>query len=104
MLPWCHQIIALSHYKLYYELTHSSRENLDNTHFFDLKWLLYKKNGFFRSWVMDFFFVLVPYMYLLSGLLHAFILQMTTMPGLPTRPCFYDIDIDPETEEIVGLS
>lgn len=59
MLPWCHQIIALSHYKLYYELTHSSRENLDNTHFFDLKWLLYKKNVFFRSWVMDFFFVLV---------------------------------------------
>lgn len=59
MLPWYHQIIALSHYKLYYELTRSSRENLDNTHFFDLKWLLYKKNVFFRSWVMDFFFVLV---------------------------------------------
>lgn len=59
MLPWCHQIIALSHYKLYYELTHSSRENLDNTHFFDLKCLLYKKMFFFRSWVMDFFFVLV---------------------------------------------
>lgn len=92
MLPWCHQIIALSHYKLYYELAHSSRENLDSTHFFDLKWLLYKK------------MILFLYMYLLSGLLHAFILQMTTMPGLPTRPCFYDIDIDPETEEIVGLS
>lgn len=102
MLPWCHQIIALSHYKLYYELTHSSRENLDNTHFFDLKWLLYKKNFFFivGSWIFSLFL----YMYLLSGLLHAFILQMTTMPGLPTRPCFYDIDIDPETEEIVGLS
>lgn len=102
MLPWCHQIIALSHYKLYYELTHSSRENLDNTHFFDLKWLLYKKKFFFvvGSWIFSLFL----YMYLLSGLLHAFILQMTTMPGLPTRPCFYDIDIDPETEEIVGLS
>lgn len=102
MLPWCHQIIALSHYKLYYELTHSSRENLDNTHFFDLKWLLYKKMFFFivGSWIFSLFL----YMYLLSGLLHAFILQMTTMPGLPTRPCFYDIDIDPETEEIVGLS
>lgn len=102
MLPWCHQIIALSHYKLYYELTHSSRENLDNTHFFDLKWLLYKKMFFFvvGSWIFSLFL----YMYLLSGLLYAFILQMTTMPGLPTRPCFYDIDIDPETEEIVGLS
>lgn len=29
--------------------------------------------------------------------------QMTTMPGLSTRPCFYDIDIDAETEEIFGL-
>ncbi|KAH9493167.1 C-1-tetrahydrofolate synthase, cytoplasmic [Bulinus truncatus] len=29
---------------------------------------------------------------------------MSTMPGLPTRPCFYDIDIDPDTEEILGLS
>ncbi|XP_043076324.1 monofunctional C1-tetrahydrofolate synthase, mitochondrial isoform X2 [Puntigrus tetrazona] len=29
--------------------------------------------------------------------------QMSTMPGLPTRPCFYDIDLDPVTEEIKGL-
>lgn len=57
MLPWCHQIIALSHYKLYYELTRSSRENLDNTHFFEV--VTIQKNVFFRSWVMDFFFVLV---------------------------------------------
>lgn len=28
---------------------------------------------------------------------------MSTMPGLPTRPCFYDIDLDPVTEEITGL-
>ncbi|KAJ3607000.1 hypothetical protein NHX12_026515 [Muraenolepis orangiensis] len=28
---------------------------------------------------------------------------MSTMPGLPTRPCFYDIDLDPVTEEISGL-
>ncbi|CAG03593.1 unnamed protein product, partial [Tetraodon nigroviridis] len=28
---------------------------------------------------------------------------MSTMPGLPTRPCFYDIDLDPATEEISGL-
>ena len=32
------------------------------------------------------------------------IFQMTTMPGLPTRPCFFDIDIDPTTQEIFGLS
>lgn len=25
------------------------------------------------------------------------------MPGLPTRPCFYDIDLDPETEQVDGL-
>lgn len=28
---------------------------------------------------------------------------IATMPGLPTRPAFYDIDIDPDTEQIVGL-
>jgi formyltetrahydrofolate synthetase len=30
--------------------------------------------------------------------------KISTMPGLPTRPAFMDIDIDPETEEILGLS
>jgi len=29
---------------------------------------------------------------------------MSTMPGLPTRPVYYDIDIDVETGRIVGLS
>lgn len=29
--------------------------------------------------------------------------QMSTMPGLPTRPCFYDIDLDPVTEQVKGL-
>lgn len=29
--------------------------------------------------------------------------QMSTMPGLPTRSCFYDIDLDPVTEEVKGL-
>jgi len=29
--------------------------------------------------------------------------DIMTMPGLNTRPCFYDIDIDPETEIIEGL-
>ena len=29
--------------------------------------------------------------------------QMSTMPGLPTRPCFYDIDLDPVTEDVLGL-
>ena len=31
------------------------------------------------------------------------ILQMSTMPGLPTRPCFYDIDIDTSNGHIHGL-
>jgi methylenetetrahydrofolate dehydrogenase (NADP+)/methenyltetrahydrofolate cyclohydrolase/formyltetrahydrofolate synthetase len=30
--------------------------------------------------------------------------EMSTMPGLPTRPGFYDVDIDPETGQVVGLS
>ena len=29
--------------------------------------------------------------------------EIMTMPGLTTRPCFYDIDLDPETERIDGL-
>jgi methylenetetrahydrofolate dehydrogenase (NADP+) / methenyltetrahydrofolate cyclohydrolase / formyltetrahydrofolate synthetase len=28
---------------------------------------------------------------------------MRTMPGLPTRPAFYDVDIDPETGKVTGL-
>lgn len=28
---------------------------------------------------------------------------ITTMPGLPTRPAYYDIDIDTETGKVVGL-
>jgi len=29
---------------------------------------------------------------------------MSTMPGLPTRPAFFDIDIDLQTGRILGLS
>ena len=29
--------------------------------------------------------------------------QMPTMPGLPTRPCFYDIDLNLELEQVEGL-
>lgn len=39
-----------------------------------------------------------------AGFLYPLVGNMMTMPGLPTRPCFFDIDIDPETGRIVGLS
>ncbi|CAH1792800.1 unnamed protein product [Owenia fusiformis] len=39
-----------------------------------------------------------------AGFIFPLVGTMSTMPGLPTRPCFYDIDIDPITEQIVGLS
>ncbi len=29
---------------------------------------------------------------------------MSTMPGLPTRPAYYEIDIDLETGQVLGLS
>jgi formyltetrahydrofolate synthetase len=29
---------------------------------------------------------------------------MSTMPGLPTRPGYYDVDLDPSTGRVVGLS
>ena len=28
---------------------------------------------------------------------------MSTMPGLPTRPAFFDIDLDPVTGQVIGL-
>jgi len=29
--------------------------------------------------------------------------EMRTMPGLPTRPVFYDVDLDLETGKVLGL-
>ena len=39
-----------------------------------------------------------------AGFLYPLLGEMTTMPGLPTRPAFYNIDIDLETDKILGLS
>eukprot|EP00892_Ulva_mutabilis_P006430 jgi/Ulvmu1/4159/UM019_0138.1 len=39
-----------------------------------------------------------------AGFVYPLVGTMMTMPGLPTRPCFYDIDVDVETGEIIGLS
>jgi formyltetrahydrofolate synthetase len=38
-----------------------------------------------------------------AGFLYPLIGKMATMPGLPTRPGFYDVDVDLETGKIVGL-
>lgn len=38
-----------------------------------------------------------------AGFVYPLVGSISTMPGLSTRPCFYDIDIDPNTEEISGL-
>ncbi|KAJ3083515.1 tetrahydrofolate synthase, partial [Quaeritorhiza haematococci] len=32
-----------------------------------------------------------------AGFLYPLLGTMQTMPGLPTRPCFYDVDLDPDT-------
>jgi methylenetetrahydrofolate dehydrogenase (NADP+) / methenyltetrahydrofolate cyclohydrolase / formyltetrahydrofolate synthetase len=39
-----------------------------------------------------------------AGFLYPLIGKMSTMPGLPTRPAFFDIDIDLDSERVVGLS
>ncbi len=39
-----------------------------------------------------------------AGFLYPLLGTMSTMPGLPTRPAYYDIDIDFETGKILGLS
>ncbi|KAK0396373.1 hypothetical protein QR680_001696 [Steinernema hermaphroditum] len=38
-----------------------------------------------------------------AGFIYPLCGDITTMPGLSTRPCFFDMDIDPETELIDGL-
>jgi formyltetrahydrofolate synthetase len=39
-----------------------------------------------------------------AGFVYPLLGKMTTMPGLPTRPGFMDMDLDPETGRIFGLS
>jgi formyltetrahydrofolate synthetase len=39
-----------------------------------------------------------------AGFLYPLLGKMSTMPGLPTRPAFFDIDIDLKTGRILGLS
>lgn len=38
-----------------------------------------------------------------AGFLYPLLGEMSTMPGLPTRPVFYDVDIDLKTKRVVGL-
>ena len=38
-----------------------------------------------------------------AGFLYPLLGTMRTMPGLPTRPVFYDVDLDLETGRVVGL-
>lgn len=38
-----------------------------------------------------------------AGFLYPLVGKMSTMPGLPTRPAFFDVDLDFETGRVVGL-
>lgn len=38
-----------------------------------------------------------------AGFIYPLLGTMRTMPGLPTRPVFYDVDLDLETGKVVGL-
>lgn len=38
-----------------------------------------------------------------AGFLYPLLGAMSTMPGLPTRPVFYDVDLDLETGKVLGL-
>lgn len=39
-----------------------------------------------------------------AGFVFPLVGGMMTMPGLPTRPAYYDIDLDPATGRVLGLS
>ena len=38
-----------------------------------------------------------------AGFLYPLVGKMSTMPGLPTRPAYYDVDLDLETGDVIGL-
>jgi formyltetrahydrofolate synthetase len=38
-----------------------------------------------------------------AGFVYPLLGKMSTMPGLPTRPAFYDVDLDLETGRVLGL-
>jgi formyltetrahydrofolate synthetase len=38
-----------------------------------------------------------------AGFIYPLVGEMRTMPGLPTRPVFYDVDLDLQTGKVVGL-
>ena len=38
-----------------------------------------------------------------AGFLYPLVGTMSTMPGLPTRPAYYDVDVDLETGKVIGL-
>jgi methylenetetrahydrofolate dehydrogenase (NADP+)/methenyltetrahydrofolate cyclohydrolase/formyltetrahydrofolate synthetase len=38
-----------------------------------------------------------------AGFLYPLLGTMSTMPGLPTRPVFYDVDLDLESGRVLGL-
>ena len=39
-----------------------------------------------------------------AGFLYPLVGVLSKMPGLPTRPCFYDIELDTDTGDVLGLS
>jgi len=38
-----------------------------------------------------------------AGFLYPLVGKMSTMPGLPTRPAYYEVDLDLETGDVIGL-
>ena len=39
-----------------------------------------------------------------AGFVYPLLGTMSTMPGLPTRPAFFDIDLDLDSGNVLGLS
>lgn len=39
-----------------------------------------------------------------AGFIYPLVGKIQTLPGLPTRPCYYEIDVDLESGQVIGLS
>ena len=46
----------------------------------------------------------ITYLSLIVGFLVPLVGAFPTIPGLPTRPAYYEIGVDLETERVMGLS
>ena len=92
---------------------------------FELAWRHFDFHAKQRTQMFHFFIILTPFLFggcfilfrereivgswppiiasVGAGFIYPLVGSMRTMPGLPTRPVFFDVDLDLETGKVKGL-